>query len=240
MTAWRMRNGFRGGLLVVGGQCRNVGKTALVVDLIRAFPRARWTAVKITPYVEAGCPVRGAQCDCGPNQHTYAILEESDRSGRSDTSRFLEAGAERALWVWTKERRVAEALVPLADELAKAGNVIVESDAIVKFWKPDLFLMVLDPRKDDCKASARAGMRRADAFVCRSRNQSARRAKGRAGGRARVGSPKVKGKSEGKANAMAANRGAFFQPLGRPFPKNLQEFVVRHLVPGRHPIQGGR
>jgi hypothetical protein len=238
MTARHKRNSFRCGLLVVGGQCRKVGKTALVVDLIRAFPRARWTAVKITPYVEAGCPVRGAKCDCGPNQHTYAIVEESDRSGRSDTSRFLEAGAERALWVRTKERRVAEALVPLAEELAKAGNVIVESDAIVKLCRPDLFLMVLDPRKDDFKASARDGLRWADAFVFRSRDQSTRQARKRAGGRGRAGSLKGKGKSGGKANTMADKRGIFLQPLGRPFPKNLQEFVVRHFVPGRHPIWG--
>ena len=31
-------------ILVVGGHTRNIGKTQLVVEIIRAFPQARWTA----------------------------------------------------------------------------------------------------------------------------------------------------------------------------------------------------
>ena len=46
-------------LLVVGGHTRNIGKTALVVDLIRAFPEAAWTAVKITQYGHGVCSISG-------------------------------------------------------------------------------------------------------------------------------------------------------------------------------------
>jgi hypothetical protein len=216
MTVRRKKAPFGVGLLVIGGQCRKVGKTALVLDLIRAFPRAHWTAVKITPYTEEGCPVRGARCNCGPKLHTYAIREESDRSGRSDTSRFLEGGADRALWVQTKEGRVVDALGPLAEELAKAGNVIVESDAIISFWKPDLHLMVLDPRIDDFKASARHGLRFADAFVYRSLRTRKRNGE--------------------KAAAAEGVRATFFHPLGKQLPKGLQRFVMRQFVAGEHPI----
>jgi hypothetical protein len=216
----RKKAPFGGGLVVVGGQCRKVGKTALVVDLIPAFPRARWTAVKITPYTEAGCPLRGAGCGCTAKQHTFAIREESDRSGQTDTSRFLVAGAERALWVQTKEGRLPDAVAPLAAELAKARNVIIESDAVIKFWKPDLFLMVLDPRNGDFKASARAGRRFANAFVSRSRGRSL--------------GPGTRFK--GSASEAKGKKTTFLQPLGQRLPKSLQEFVRQRLRVGGHLI----
>jgi hypothetical protein len=220
MKARRKKAPFAGGLIVVGGQCRKVGKTALVVDLIRAFPRLHWTAVKITPYTERGCPVRGPRCKCAPNRHTFTIRDEKNRSGRrdgqTDTSRFLVAGAKRALWVQTKNGRVGDALDQLAAKLSKAGNVIVESDAIVKFWKPNLYLMVLDPRSDDFKVSARAGLRVADAFVYRSPLQ---------GGRMRA-----------KPQATGACRVRFLQPLGGSLPEKLLIFARQQLGTDGHPI----
>jgi hypothetical protein len=220
MTARRKKAPFGGGLIVVGGQCRKVGKTALVVDLIRAFPGARWTTVKITPYTDVGCPVHGPSCNCEPKRHTFAIREEQDLSGESDTSRFLAAGAERAIWVQTKEGRVADVLEPLAAKLSGAGNVIIESDAIVKFWKPHLYLMVLDPRRSDFKASARVGLRAADAFVWRS--------------------PAPRGKGKEKRTAAGANRATFLQPLGRPLPGKLRDFLVQRLRGDGHLMWDGR
>ncbi|MGH9709022.1 MAG: hypothetical protein ACRD37_00540, partial [Candidatus Acidiferrales bacterium] len=37
-------------IIVIGGQCRGVGKTALAMDVIRAFPECDWLAVKITQH----------------------------------------------------------------------------------------------------------------------------------------------------------------------------------------------
>jgi hypothetical protein len=216
MTVRRKKPPFGGGLIVVGGQCRKVGKTALMVDLIRAFPGARWTAVKITPYIEVGCPVHGSSCKCAPKRHTFAIREEKDRSGESDSSRFLVAGAKRAFWVQTKEGRVADALAPLAEKLSKAGNVIVESDAIVKFWKPDLYLIVLDPRRDDFKDSARAGLRVADAFVWRS--------------------PAPRGKGKEERTVAKDSRARFLQPLGRALPRKLRVLIRQRMGAGGHLI----
>jgi hypothetical protein len=214
MTARRKKAPFAGGLIVVGGQCRKVGKTALVVDLIRAFPDARWAAVKITPYTEVGCPVHGWTCKCAPKRHTFAIREEKNHSGESDTSRFLVAGAERAFWVQTKEGRIADALGPLAAKLSKAGNVIVESDAIIKFWRPHVYLMVLDTRRDDFKPSARVGLMAADAFVWRS--------------------PAPRGKGKEKRTAAGAKRATFLQPLGRSLPGKLRSFLMQRLRADGH------
>jgi len=196
---------FPGFRLAVGGQRRKVGKSALVADIIAAFPNRNWTAVKITPYAESGCPVNGQSCTCAPNDHPFAIREETNRDPGTDTSRFLAAGASRALWLETKEHRLIDALPALAAELAHAKYVIIESDALMKFWKPSLFLMVLDPANPDFKSSARANLPLADAFVVRSPFAAS---------------------AAIEANAAdVAKKPHFLQIIGSPLPMELRQFL---------------
>lgn len=202
-----------GRLIVVGGQCRKVGKTTLIVDIIRATAHLRWTAVKITPHAEAHCPVNGSECTCSSNEHTFSIREEADRSGRTGTSRYLLAGAQRSLWVQTKDDRVPDVLGALAETLKESEDVIVESDILVKFWRPETFLMVLDPRMPDFKLSAKEVSPLVDAFVFRSPF------------------PEVV-----DSNALGEGRPRFLQPIGKALPAELQELVMHPFRPSTHPI----
>src|SRR5437660_7653716 len=114
-------------ILVIGGHTRSVGKTSVVAGLIAALPAFHWTAVKITQYGHGVCSANGAPCDCATDDHSWAISEEKDRRGESDTSRFLVAGALRALWVRTEQGRLAEAMPALRQRLERSQNVMVES-----------------------------------------------------------------------------------------------------------------
>src|SRR5579859_3486246 len=152
-------------IIVVGGHSRSVGKTSVVAGLISALPERSWMAVKITQFGHGICSVNGESCDCAVDEHTIAISEERDRSGESDTSRFVVAGAERALWVRTKQGRLAEAMPALRSRLAGASNVIVESNSVMKFLRPDLYLTVLDYETADFKASAKEFLDLADAVL---------------------------------------------------------------------------
>jgi hypothetical protein len=156
-------------LIVIGGHSRSVGKTSVVAGLIAALPEFDWTAVKVTQYGHGVCSANGAACDCATSDHSWAISEERDRSGESDTSRFLVAGARRALWVRTEQGRLAEAMPELRRRIADAGNVIVESNSVLKFLRPDLYLTVLDPATADFKNSAREFLDRADAVILHDR-----------------------------------------------------------------------
>jgi hypothetical protein len=211
----RARPPLPGRLMVVGGQCRKVGKTALVVDLIKAFPKYRWTAIKITPYVEFGCPVKGVRCRCGPREHTFAIRIEKSRRGTTDTSRFLAAGAQKAVWVQTKSGRLKEALAPLVSAIEEAENVILESNTILSYWQADLFLLVVDPQNTDFKSSARKVQRVADAFVFRS--------------------PYVRGGHPMGTSIPKSGRPKFFHPLGTALPANMQAFVRERFLQIGHP-----
>lgn len=152
-------------LIVIGGHSRSVGKTSVVTGLISALPEFEWTAVKITQYGHGICSANGDPCDCATGDHSWAISEEHDKSGDSDTSRFLVAGAARVFWVRTEQGRLAEAIPSLRKRLESARDVIIESNSVLKFLRPDLYLTVLDPATADFKTSAREFMDRADAVI---------------------------------------------------------------------------
>src|SRR3981081_170317 len=152
-------------IVIIGGQSRRVGKTSCVAGLIAALTEFNWTAVKITQYGHGICSANGEACDCATADHAWAISEERDRSGESDTSRVLVAGAVRSLWVRTEQGRLAEAMPTLRQRIAQARNVIVESNSVMKFLRPDLYLPVLDPATADFKTSAQEFLDWASAVI---------------------------------------------------------------------------
>jgi hypothetical protein len=152
-------------LVVIGGHSRSVGKTSVVAGLISALPEFEWTAAKITQYGHGICSANGEACDCATGDHSWAITEERDRTGESDTSRFLVAGASRVFWVRTEQGRLAEAMPTLRKRLEGARNVIIESNSVLKFLRPDLYLTILNPANADFKKSAQEFLDRADAVI---------------------------------------------------------------------------
>lgn len=152
-------------VVVVGGHTRNIGKTSVVAGLIAAMPELEWTAFKITQFGHGVCSANGEPCDCETADHTIAISEERERSSGTDSSRYLAAGAERSLWVRTRVGQLADAMPRLRREISIAKNAIVESNSILRFLQPDLFISVLDPGTADFKDSAKRYLDRADAVV---------------------------------------------------------------------------
>jgi len=161
-------------VIVVGGHTRSIGKTQLVCDLIAAFPDQNWIAGKITQYGHGVCAQNGENCDCAPDEHVCAISWEK-RPSDTDSGRFLAAGARRSFWLRTKQGFLAEGMPLLRnalndlqdDDQGSAGHVILESNTLLQFLKPSLYLVVLDSSKGDFKDSARLQLDRASAFVLR-------------------------------------------------------------------------
>jgi len=153
-------------LVVIGGHSRSVGKTSVVAGIIAALPEFNWTALKITQFGHGICSADGKPCDCDTgDDHFRALSDEKDRSGETDTSRFLVAGAARSIWVRTRQGRLSEAIPDIERKIAGAQNVIMESNSIMRFMKPDLYLSVLDADKADFKVSANEFLDRADAVI---------------------------------------------------------------------------
>jgi molybdopterin-guanine dinucleotide biosynthesis protein len=153
-------------LVVVGGHSRNIGKTAVVAGLIRRLREFRWTALKITQYGHGVCSRSGETCECAVDNadHPVALSEEFEPN-RTDSGRFLAAGAERSFWLRTPVGRLAQAKGTLDKIFAAGGNVIVESNSLLELARPDVFLMVLDFGCEDFKPSSLRFLDQADAYV---------------------------------------------------------------------------
>jgi len=152
-------------LVVVGGHSRNVGKTSVVEGLIRALPEMRWTAMKVTQFGHGMCSANGEPCDCETAEHAVAVSEERGENPETDSGRYLKAGAVRSLWVRTRTGDLAEAMPRVRRELASAENAILESNSILRFLRPEIYLSVVDPEVEDFKASALLYLDRADAVL---------------------------------------------------------------------------
>jgi len=152
-------------IVVVGGHTRNIGKTSVMAGLIAATRELDWTAFKITQFGHGVCSANGEPCDCETAEHTIAITEERERASGTDSSRYLAAGAVKSFWVRTRQGQLAEAMPRIRKELERTGNAILESNSVLRFLKPDLYIAVLDPTVADFKESAKRYLDRADAVV---------------------------------------------------------------------------
>jgi hypothetical protein len=201
--------------LVVGGQARGVGKTALVVDVIRAFPDGAWTAVKITPHGHGAWAESPETSEERPVAPAVLLQEETDRSGHTDTSQYLVAGARRSFWLRTRPGGLAEGMTLLQGALVGAERAILESNAVLEFIQPALYLVVLDPMLPDFKESARRFLDQAGAFVLR---------------HALLGTPWA-----GVSDQLLRAKPNFEQRPGQPLPEPLAALIRERLFAPVHP-----
>ena len=184
-------------ILVVGGHARKVGKTAVAAGIIAAFPRAGWTAVKISSHLHGEDP-DGDGC---------LIREETSREGGGDSARFLAAGARRAFWVRVDGER-AGSWFPRLDPILKSNPfLILEGNDILNHVRADLSLMVLRYDVAEFKESARALLGRADALVA-------------------IGEATSPSPWDGAAGAVLSGVPVFTSPDPQTLPAGLVDFLA--------------
>ena len=154
-------------LVVIGGHSRSVGKTSLMAGVIAASSERRWTALKVTQYGHGVCSDHGGECDCAVEDPDcpYAVTRETDPASGTDTSRFLKAGAAEVYWVRTRVGQLDAALPELHRLLDEREFVIMESNSILRFLDPDVYLPVLRFGIEDFKPSGKLYLNRADAYA---------------------------------------------------------------------------
>jgi hypothetical protein len=148
--------------IVIGGQTKDVGKTTLVCNIISAFSRFSWTAVKITPHGH-----ESLTSELRNQVEGSSIWRETREGQHSDTARFLDAGAKEAFIFEASRSNLGAACKVLLKQRDQQNHLIVESTGAAEFLKPDLFLLVVSSCSEDFKESAIDQIRRADAFVWR-------------------------------------------------------------------------
>src|SRR5690242_2670460 len=103
------------------------------------------------------------------------MTEEQDRSGISDTSRFLVSGARQASWVGAERGRLHDAMCSIPGQVIRGSNVIIDTNSILQLVRPVLSFPVKVPAAEDFKASAGRDLDRADGIVLHQGEQILRR-----------------------------------------------------------------
>jgi hypothetical protein len=152
-------------LVVVGGHSRNIGKTSVVCGIVRGLPEMGWTAAKITQFGHGVCTHAGEPCECADPRHPVAMSEEHGADPTTDSGRFLAAGAARSFWLRTPSGGLGDGMMRLREILRSSSNVVLESNSVLGFLKPDVCLMVVDGSVEDFKATSQRFLDRADALV---------------------------------------------------------------------------
>ena len=152
-------------VVVVGGHSRKIGKTSVAAGLIRKLRNRHWTAVKITQFGHDVCGHGGECRDCEVEPGEPFTLCEEYEPGKTDSGRFLAAGADRSFWLRTAMGDPRRAGTIVRRILDQSENVMIESNSVLELLEPDVFLMVLDFSCQDFKPSSLRFMDRVDAFL---------------------------------------------------------------------------
>ncbi|MBN1771380.1 MAG: molybdenum cofactor guanylyltransferase [Deltaproteobacteria bacterium] len=150
----------RPGLLLLGAAGRNAGKTTLSCRVLRRLAdRFALTGVKVTtvgPGAEHECPRGGEGCGvCRSFGGPFLLTDERDGPPGKDTTRMLEAGARRVLWLRVHRHALHAGAEALLKALGPHEPVVAESNMLRTVLDPDLFLMLRRTDTSAFKATAR-------------------------------------------------------------------------------------
>ena len=153
--------------LVIGAYSRNAGKTGFSRKIIEHM-KGEVIALKVTIIKNdhSGCARGSAGCGvCSSLKSDYEISEETDPHRAKDTSSLLAAGAEKVFWLRVKEYAVYEAMKEFLSINKISGPVICESNSIMKYISPSVFILLKAQGEDSRKKTALSVENKADLII---------------------------------------------------------------------------
>lgn len=137
------------GMLLLGSESRNAGKTILACRIIAAIAAQRpINAFKVTVLDddEPVCARGTAGCDaCAGHPKTFCLAPETSSAGPKDTQRLLAAGASAIFWLRALPPHLEAGARALVATLGGQSPSVGESNRLRTCVVPDLFLMVRRP-----------------------------------------------------------------------------------------------
>ena len=128
-------------LLLIGGTGKNIGKTEFSERLIRENSKKyNIIALKVTSIYPPEKEFHKPHIDLP--KEGFKIVEEKSSSGEKDTSRMLIAGAKKAFFITAKEESLNFVVQDFFINIDKNKAIICESNSLIKFINPGLFIMV--------------------------------------------------------------------------------------------------
>jgi hypothetical protein len=125
-------------LVIIAGTGRMVGKTTVACRIIEAFRNSNITAVKISSHFH------------DPQDHLillerqedYILWEEKRRESDKDSSRFLQAGANRSFYIQAAKNSSVSAFQRLLELLPYSSPIVCESPSLARGIIPGALIIV--------------------------------------------------------------------------------------------------
>jgi hypothetical protein len=130
------------GMVMIGGNSRNSGKTTMACSIISKISATREViGLKVTS-------VRPGEEDKHGNHDeeitaNYTIFEELDRESHKDTSKMLRAGAAHVYFIRVSDAFMEKAVLHFLSKYINKQVIVCESRSLRKFIIPGIFLMMI-------------------------------------------------------------------------------------------------
>lgn len=125
-------------LLIIAGTGNKAGKTSLACKIIECFPELKIASIKITPHIHE---TTEGLIFLEENKG-FSIYEETNRSSIKDTSRMLNAGAEKVYFSQVWDENLFSAFKKIMEYVSPDTPVICESPALRNFVEPGVFIIM--------------------------------------------------------------------------------------------------
>lgn len=133
-------------ILLVAGTGRNVGKTLFACKVIQKLSEThRTVGVKISPHFhEPESNLKYLYKSEG------LVIVEEQKISHKDSSRMLQAGAEKVFYVQAKNENLADAFNLIVKSIHPEQPVVIESGGLYEILEPGLLVFVTgeEPKKD--------------------------------------------------------------------------------------------
>jgi len=148
-------------LLIISGNGRNSGKTSLACKIIQKFSTESIIAIKISPHFHS----INERMQILYQSNYIVITEENSKNSDKDSSRMLQAGAEKVFYLQVEDKYLKKAFKKLLGFIDNDALMVCESGWLRTFVEPGLFLLVNRPEKKELKNNFQYFSRQADKII---------------------------------------------------------------------------
>jgi len=141
--------------IILGSTGRNTGKTEFACRLISRFSKQfKVIGVKVTSIDrdEGFCPRGPESCGvCASLTTDFEIIEETKINLGKDTSRMLQAGAQKVYWLKVDKNCIEKGINALIEQLPQDAIVVAESNSLRTVVEPSLFIVIKNKNDNTIK-----------------------------------------------------------------------------------------
>ncbi len=123
--------------IIIAGTARNVGKTSLLCQIIKANSTKQVIGLKFITLKKGGFKHKHHN-----DISTYEIIQEKNLTSEKDTAKMLRAGAKQSYLIVARSEYIEKALVDFLSRINSEVLVVAESATLRNYINPHLFIIV--------------------------------------------------------------------------------------------------